>query len=135
VYWPIHVSLEAERTRHAYILVLDLLAEHLRRHQGSWPGTWNELKHTSPVNPSNVYRWPEDLVEIKRRVHVDFGLTVVDVAEMTPNCFTAVQQIGPNYGASEYWIDNVLRAAKSFSIPSTDDDHSSPTAETTIGGR
>ena len=107
----VRASLEAERTLQAQIQVLIALDEFVRSHPGEWPKNWEQLASQSNFNDAGRLKWPENSQEIQRRVEVDFDLTPADVASMDVMNFTAVRPIGPNYGAPEELIRQLLTSA------------------------
>jgi hypothetical protein len=111
IHHSISISLQAEKTLIANYVILDVLEVYLTDNPGRWPESWEDLKHTSiPKERQRLYAWPQDIDEFKKRVDVEFGLTLQQVADMlTPEQverweftnFTAVRPIGPNYGPCE----------------------------------
>lgn len=108
----VRTSLEAEKTHHAYIGVLEALETYLRETDGRWPRDWDELSTAGPQREPRALRWPNDLAEIRRRVHVRFDVTASDVAAMEVERFSAVEPVGPNYGPAPYLIEPILKAAR-----------------------
>lgn len=106
------VSLEAEKTLHAYNLTLDVIGHFISEHDGAWPESWNALATTSPTTNDGVWSWPNDIEEVRRRVKIDFSLETKEVAAMRPDDFKAVQEIGPHYGASEAAVSRLITIAK-----------------------
>ena len=105
-------SLEAEKTLHAYLVSLDLLTVYVRKNPGKWPTSWDDLIGVSPSTQSPIYHWPEDSGEFSRRVQIDFGLTRAQIAAQNEDNFSAVIQVGPNYGPEEPRIKMLLEAAR-----------------------
>jgi hypothetical protein len=112
VYRCVNSALEAETTLHANCVVLYVLEAYMEENPGSWPGSWDELKKTSirDEEQRSNYRWPDDIDEFKKRVHIEFGLSLQQVSDMLTreqlkswefDNFTAVRPIGPNYGPCE----------------------------------
>jgi hypothetical protein len=64
-----------------------------------------------------MYSWPKDLPEISSRVRVDFSLTAAEVGRMSVDNFTAVEQLGPNYGAADSFIERLIQAARGEAKP------------------
>jgi hypothetical protein len=91
-------SLEAEKTLHAYGMVLDLVSAHVEKTAGQWPRSWDDLRVLSSSRESCGWRWPRDLDKIRERVRCDFSLACAEVARQSPDNFRAVEQIGPNFG-------------------------------------
>jgi hypothetical protein len=103
LYSGVRSSLEAEKTLHAYRLVLDLVSTHIDKTPGQWPRSWDDLRRLSPSRES-MWKWPSDIDEIQKRIRIDFSLTIADVAKQNPDSFHAIQQIGPNYGSDDSHI-------------------------------
>ncbi len=111
VYRCISGALEAETTLHANCDVLEILELYIEQNPGQWPENWNDLQNTTlPTEWERQHLRPQDIEEFKKRVQVNFGLTLQEVADMlTPEQvkrwdfanFTAVRPIGPNYGPCE----------------------------------
>ena len=111
IYHCINVSLEAEITYGANWTILVVLETYMIENPGRWPASWDELERTSiPAEQQRMFYWPDDIDKFKKRVHVEFGLSLQEVADMvTPeqvkrgdfDNFTAVRPIGPNYGPCE----------------------------------
>lgn len=108
----ITVSLEAERTLHAYTLTLDVLEQYMSTNAGNWPRSWEDLARVTPEIQSPVFRWPDDLRRIRQRISIDFNLTREQVAATDPTEFSGVVQVGPNYGPDEARIRNLIMIAK-----------------------
>jgi len=108
----VHGSLDAERTLHAYDLVLQLLTVYVNQNSGRWPKNWDDLTTVSLAEQSSIFRWPNEVDEIRQRVYVDFSINGLDVAAMNVDDFSAVKQIGPNYGPSERRIRELLEATR-----------------------
>jgi len=107
------VSLDAERTHHADILVLESLTDFVRE-TGRWPKDWNELATFTPSG-EGMYRLQSDLTEIRSRVFVDFSVTTADVGAMDVDGFSVVKPIGPNYGPNESRVRELIEAARRHS--------------------
>ncbi|MFV0446372.1 MAG: hypothetical protein ACK5Q5_22595 [Planctomycetaceae bacterium] len=115
VYTRVRESLEAEETLHAYRVVLDALTVYVRESNGRWPESWDELSRVAPTGSHGVFDWPADIPDISKRVHVRFDLTASDVAEMDSSRFTAVEQMGPNYGPDLARIEQ-LKETSGFAV-------------------
>lgn len=111
VWRNVAASLEAERTLQAYLITLDILEGYLRKHPGKWPTSWEDLKQNSREVSGAGFHWPNDIAEFRARVHVNFGLSREQVATMDVASFSAVRQVGPNFGPHEEKIEMVLKAA------------------------
>jgi hypothetical protein len=107
------VSLDAERTHHADLLVLASLTDFVRE-TGRWPKDWNKLATVTPSG-EGMYRLQSDLAEIRRRVYVDFSVTAADVGAMDADGFSVVKPLGPNYGPNERQVRELIEAARRHS--------------------
>jgi hypothetical protein len=105
-------SLQAEDTLHAYDLVLDVVGAHLRGTSGTWPTSWDDLAGVRPEEDHSVFRWPQDMRKIRRRVRIDFTLSTREVARMDVAHFAAIQQIGPNFGNHEPAVRKLLHTVR-----------------------
>ena len=99
-------------------MVIDVVERFVLQHQGRWPHSWDELASTSLTEQSAVWNWPDDRDEIAKRVHVDFAVSTEQVRRMTPETFTAIVQIGPNYGPSEYRVESLIERVRKSIIES-----------------
>jgi hypothetical protein len=99
LYSGVSFSLEAEKTLHAYGMVLDLVSTYVEKTSGQWPRSWDDLRQLSTSRESCGWEWPRDLEEIQKRIRCDFSVTCAEVAKQSPDDFHAVEQIGPNYGS------------------------------------
>jgi hypothetical protein len=105
------VSLEAERTHQAEMVVLESLTQYVQENSGRWPKNWDELATVSPTG-RGMYRLRNDLSEIQSRVSVDFSVTAADVGAMDVEGFSVVKPIGPNYGPPEAQIRKLIEVAR-----------------------
>ncbi|MCH8046242.1 MAG: hypothetical protein IID44_21235 [Planctomycetes bacterium] len=112
LYRGVTSSIEAEYTLQADRLVLQVLTQHLKENSGKWPSSWTELQSTVPEAEYSMWKWPNDIDEIKERIHVDFTLQTEDVARMDVDSFTAVRQSYPNYGPNESFIERLIWTAR-----------------------
>lgn len=69
-YRCVHVSLEAERTLHAYYEVLDLLGRYVQENH-AWPKSWDDLAVIPLKRDDSARPWPSDRAEIQKRIYVD----------------------------------------------------------------
>ncbi len=112
LYRGVTSSIEAEYTLQADRLVLQVLTQHLKENSGEWPSSWKNLQSTVPEAEFGIWKWPNDIDEIKERIHVDFTLETEDVAKMDVDSFTAVRQSYPNYGPNEAFIERLIWTAR-----------------------
>jgi heme A synthase len=108
------VSIEAEKTLHAYHVVLDVVGVYLGEHGGTWPTNWEALMATPTRPTQNMWRWPEEAEEMRKRVAIDFSLQTHEVASMSVDNFTAIQMIGPQYHATTETRRFIERASKAL---------------------
>jgi hypothetical protein len=112
VYRFVRTSREAQYTRSAYFLVLDVLGDYLAQNRGKWPKSWDDLVQV-PNSGVSDFKWPEDVARIQKRIRIDFDLTTPDVISAGITHFTAVMQVHePNYGADPYLINRLLYRAQ-----------------------
>lgn len=105
VWRSISQKFEAETTLQAYLTTLDVLEVYLKKNPGKWPSSWDDLEQISPSAQGGSLQWPEDIAEFRSRVQIDFDLTRAKVAAMDVLTFSAVRQIGPNFGPYEPRIE------------------------------
>jgi hypothetical protein len=117
IYKGVSVSLRAQETLQANRLVLEKLMKYLGEHPNRWPKDWEELAQTRDDSFQGMFRWPEDIPEIRKRVEIDFQVTRADVAAMKVEEFSAVRPIGPNYGPEEERIKQLIDIASGFYGP------------------
>lgn len=110
----IHTSWDAEKTLHAYIIVLDVTQQFVETNEGRWPQNWEVLESFRP-RIGGIWEWPQDTLEIQRRITIDFQLTAAELAAMTPEGFTAVTQRSPRYDAAEAQIQLLLHTLQRHS--------------------
>ena len=100
-------SWEAEKTLHAYMLVLDVVDAYVQKTGGKWPRSWNDLYS---VNLKvGIWKWPQDHQEVKKRISIDFSTDCEQVSNMTTEQFSAIQQTSPNYGPPRGRIDRLIQ--------------------------
>jgi hypothetical protein len=119
IYHAVNTALEAEVTLGTNRAMLHVLEVYMIKNPGRWPQSWEELERTSIPDEEQRFRhWPNDIDEFKKRVHVEFGLTLQEVADMlTPekvrrwdfDSFTVVRPIGPNYGPCESELAHFMK--------------------------
>jgi hypothetical protein len=117
VYNGVQVSLHAEKTLHAFHLTLEVLGDHVQTKGGRWPTSWDELTLIHHESEGGL-RWPDDIEEIRARVKVNFYLTAAQVSAMDYEHFTAVEQVGPNYGSNDPFVRKLLYIMRSVNAGS-----------------
>ncbi len=110
----IRLSLEAEKTLHAHLLVMDVVGVYVHN-SGQWPRDWDSMYSVIPSRPHGVWNWPTDAAEIRKRVIVDFSTSSADVARQTPASFSAIEQVAPNFGDDPNAVEQVIEACRQAS--------------------
>jgi len=105
------VTNHAETTLAAYRLVLEVLADYLKENGGKWPRSWDDMSQIRHSGYAGL-RWPEDLAKVRGRIRINFELTTDEVISKDYDHFTAVEQIGPNFGPYEWLIAKFLYDAR-----------------------
>ncbi len=108
----IRMSLEAERTLHAHLLVMDVVGVYVTQHHGHWPRHWNDLYSTLPSRSHGIWNWPTDAAALRKRIIVDFSVSCEDVAEQTPATFSAVRQTSPNYADNPNSVERLIQVCR-----------------------
>jgi hypothetical protein len=108
----IHKSLEAEKTLHAYDIVIQVVEQSVLQHGGQWPRSWQELETIHQIEPSAGWKWPDDRAEIAKRVQVDFTLSSEQVVKMSPTSFSAIVQFGPSFPPQEFRIAALIETVR-----------------------
>ena len=111
LYRGVSTSLDAEMTLQAYLPTMDALTRFVESN-GKWPKSWEELIAADRGQTRGWPNSPEGLADLQSRVNVRFDLDLKDVAAMTPETFSAVEQREPHYPAEENLIADLLRAAR-----------------------
>jgi hypothetical protein len=101
LYRGVSTSLDAEMTHHAYVGTLDALTMYVQS-TGKWPKSWDELIAADRGLTRRLSNWPDEIADLQSRVNVRFDLDLDDIAAMTQQTFSAVEQRTPNYGPDEY---------------------------------
>jgi len=101
VYCGISMSLTAERSLHANLLVVDLVREYIVANKGAWPQSWHDLE-SMPVRQRAMFAWPVDRAEIERYVTVDFATDPDKLATKSVEEFAAVEPKGYRYPCKHY---------------------------------
>jgi hypothetical protein len=111
LYRGVSMSLDAEMTHHAYVGTLHALTKYAQD-TGKWPKSWHELVAADRGSTRRLYNWPEGMADLQSRVKVRFELNLDDIAAMTPQTFSAVEQLDPHYPIEEDLIADLLKAAR-----------------------
>jgi hypothetical protein len=98
VYCGISNSLEAEKTLHAFRMVVNLVSTHVKNTSGQWPRSWDDLRRLSTSGAAG-WQWPRDIEKTQERIEIDFSATCAEVGKEDPENFRAIRQLGPNYGS------------------------------------
>jgi hypothetical protein len=97
----IYNAIEAEKTLHAYYIVIDLCTRYAATNSGKWPSSWQDLINLKPTIETGGWAWPRDVSQIQERITIDFSVTPDRLIKTDPRSFTAIQQLGPNFGPDE----------------------------------
>jgi hypothetical protein len=101
-------AIVADGVDHSYQTTLSAVILHIEE-RNDWPKNWEALTpFLQRVDPD-----PERIAAVPTRVHVDFTLSLNDVAKMTQGGFVAIEPIEPNYGRAEGAISQLLDVARS----------------------
>ncbi|MEQ9207937.1 MAG: hypothetical protein RLN78_11265 [Phycisphaerales bacterium] len=105
------LALIAEKTSWATGNTCNIIAIYISTSDSPhWPTSWDDLESVT-WNDQWPY-WPEDRAYYESNVHIDFDLSLIDVATMTQENFNAIEAIGPHYGFQEYWYLTLIEAAQ-----------------------
>ena len=88
----------AEFNLHAMRETLQIVEQHIEKHPGEWPRSWEELDETAA---SSGLKWRFPLNEMKERVEIDFNARLEDLARQDDETFKAIRPIGPCYVHAE----------------------------------
>lgn len=104
-------SLEAEQTHHTYLAVLDAVTLYVQDNH-EWPPGWKALSDFALRRDPSQFEYLKDVTEVSQRVDVRFDITLVDIASMTAEDFSAITPRGANYGTSPSRINRILELAR-----------------------
>jgi hypothetical protein len=108
----VQMSLQAERTHQVYIRVLGATTAFVHGHRGQWPKSWAELRMATGERGEWLQSLPDDIDDVRRRIDFDFDISAADVPAMNANDFSAIRQIGPNYGTDPVRTQMLIDATK-----------------------
>lgn len=94
VFQAARTAIDAERTLHAFLCVLELTDQYQKSYQGEWPPDWQALEKV-PYDREGMWNWPEDSAEIQQRITIDFKASPADVAAISVDDFQAIRQREP----------------------------------------
>jgi hypothetical protein len=103
VYTGISISLQAEKTLHAWEFAVRLVDQFVQEN-GRWPASWEELQKVKSAG-----QWPS---ELRERVAIDFKADMVVVARQDPMRFDAIKPIGPYYDFREVYVPQLQETLK-----------------------
>jgi len=106
IYTLIMAADQAERVLHATQLVT-LVAEKYVQDYGKWPTSWDDLERI-PFPDRAMYRWPGDSERVKALVHVDFGVSLEQLAKNSPRGFQAIKPLKPTFDTYDLYFDSLL---------------------------
>ncbi len=104
-------SIDAEITHQAYTHTLRGLTAYVHD-TVRWPMSWEDIAVFDLARNGGLFGSQESLDKVRSRVHINFSLSLKDVSTMTPETFSAVSEVVPNYGPDEPGILNLLRTVK-----------------------
>jgi hypothetical protein len=110
LYRGVSRALDAEMTLHSYTSTIEALTRFVES-TGKWPKSWEELI-AADRGQSRGWLTLERLADLQSRVKVRFDLDLKDIAAMTPETFSAVEQREPNYGTYDWQIAALIDAAR-----------------------
>lgn len=105
-------AMKAERTLHAFEIVLDVTTQYCCRYPDKWPQNWEDLCVVTPKHEHGVWKWPADKEQIRKLVQIDFSLTRGEVTNMDVKDFSAIRQRPPHYDANPQQIRQFLNAIR-----------------------
>lgn len=110
IVWVGHQVLQVPRDAYAVWWTADLVIEHMERHGGSWPRSWDELRTTSDQAYKGITSTNRDgtmLAEFRPRDAIDELRQRVDIdwqADPTTLAKTEFKQTGPPFRV--IWLRN-----------------------------
>jgi hypothetical protein len=113
----VSASLQAESNLHHSHYALQLVERFVIR-EGRWPRSWAELEgvdmRDGPLGPE----WARTFAEMQRRIIIDFGADLQEVARQDRMAFRAIRPNGPRYEYRDYGYVDSLQIAirKSVSV-------------------
>jgi hypothetical protein len=132
LYSAAKVSMEAEKTLGTYYMVIDLVSTYVEKTSGKWPRNWEDLRQIPPSREW-LWKWPDDIGEIQKRIRIDFSVTTAEVAKQDPEHFRAIEPVGPNYGS--YPSSSLVSLCKKFEAGHAESDAKDRSADgVSIGG-
>ena len=107
----VRLSLEAEKTLHAHLLVMDVVSVYVQNYS-QWPRDWDGMYSVQPSRSHGVWDWPSDASEIRQRVIVDFSTSSGAVAKQTPASFSAIRQVFPYYADDSNAVERLIQTCR-----------------------
>ncbi|HUQ71532.1 MAG TPA: hypothetical protein VM165_18535 [Planctomycetaceae bacterium] len=105
--YAIRTALVAEENLQAYLHAHWATIEFLDKTGGRWPGSWTDLQTTRPAS---------DFPWVAQHLTYDFGADPVEIAQQTPDSFTAIVPNQPCYGV-EHRVQSLIDAVKAYHSP------------------
>lgn len=86
----------------------EAIIEHIQRYQ-EWPSSWAELRRV-PLKPP----FDDGYDTVEQKVHIDFGLSLEEVAAMDPASFDAIRNKGRPYAdyLDQWQAERLVAAAR-----------------------
>lgn len=117
IYDCIHDSIEAEKNLHAYLMACSITEEYIKENK-KWPKSWMDLESMN-YQKSAFYSWPRDRKEVRRRVTIDFDVTIEDVLAQSDSKVIAVAPHKPIYSTYDreipFLVDIIRETLKEMS--------------------
>jgi hypothetical protein len=98
----------AEFNLHAISATMQIVEEHIQEHDGDWPRSWEELDKIAAAS-SMPGRF--NLEDVKKRVEIDFGARLEDLAGQDDKSFKAIRPIGPCY-THDHYVNSLLQTIR-----------------------
>ena len=106
------LSLEAENRSWATVSTCLIIEEYITQNNShQWPRSWDDLADI--VHTEHQPTWPNDREFYELNVAIDFNATLEEVAQMTPEDFSAIKPVGPYNLHAEMYYHKVIEAAQS----------------------
>lgn len=96
VYRAISAALHAENGLHATRFTIAAVEDYVRKHDGTWPRSWNDLEQSSP-QMRDVYRFTDGPDKVEEFVSVDFNADPDLLAKQNADEFYAIKPVRPSF--------------------------------------
>jgi hypothetical protein len=95
----------------AYSMMVEVVADYAAANGGRWPSSWDDLLRI-PNKGVPGFHWPADFERVKKRISINFNVTTDDVISAGSEHFTAIKQIGPNFGPDSGLEDILIESLR-----------------------